>query len=222
MATNTYECMVLLDNREVRKGWDPAKELVSTMFTKHGAEILSARRWDERPLAYPINRQSRGTYLLVYAKSPAESVASIRREMELSESVLRNIVLVCDEVPGDAYEPEPEFDVNAIPEDDAPVVEEEPEAEAKSSGKSDGDGEKAKGKSDGDGEKAEGKSDGDGEKAEGKSDGDGEKAEGKPDGDGEKAEGKPDGDGEKAEGDKKEGEPAEGGADGGSSEGDKP
>ena len=64
--TRTYECMCLLDNREVRKGWEPVKQTVADMFAKHGVEVLSARRWDERRLAFPIKGQERGTYLLTF------------------------------------------------------------------------------------------------------------------------------------------------------------
>lgn len=129
----TYECMCLLDNREVRKGWQPLKDAVTGMFKKHGAEMLSARRWDERRLAYPINGQHRATYLLAYFKADTQQVAGIRRDLQFNESVLRSLVLGCDEVPASAYEPEADFDVNTIPVDDSPVASsthaEEPAAE---------------------------------------------------------------------------------------------
>ena len=118
--TRTYECMCLLDNREVRKGWQPLKDAVTGMFTKHGAKILSGRRWDERRLAYPINGQHRGTYLLVYFSADTQSLTAIRRDLQFNESLLRYLLLDCEEVPQTAYEPEADFDVNAIPADDAP------------------------------------------------------------------------------------------------------
>ncbi len=127
--TRNYECMCLLDNREVRKGWEPLKEAVAGLFTKHEAKVLSNRRWDERRLAYPINGQLRATYLLLYFAADTQTLPAIRRELEFSESMLRYMITECDDIPGDAYEPEAEFDVNAIPEDDAPDVEEEPAAE---------------------------------------------------------------------------------------------
>ena len=131
--TRNYECMCLLDNGEVRKGWEPLKEAVAGLFTKHEAKVLSNRRWDERRLAYPIKGQQRATYLLLYFAADTQTLPAIRRELEFSESMLRYMITECDEVPADAYEPEAEFDVNAIPEDDAPEVEEEP-AEAAPSG----------------------------------------------------------------------------------------
>src|SRR5262245_13555291 len=114
--------MCLLDNREVRKGWQPLKEAVVGMFKKHGAEMMSARRWDERRLAYPINGQHRATYLLAYFKADTQQVTGIRRDLQFNESVLRSLVLGCEEVPASAYEPEADFDVNAIPVDDRPVA----------------------------------------------------------------------------------------------------
>ena len=111
--------MCLLDNREVRKGWQPLKDAVASLFTKHGAEILSARRWDERRLCYPIRGQQRATYLLAYIKANTQQVAGLRRDLQFSEIVMRSLVLTCDEVPASAYEPEAAFDVNAIPAEDA-------------------------------------------------------------------------------------------------------
>jgi small subunit ribosomal protein S6 len=116
--------MCLLDNREVRNGWQPLKESVLAIFTKHGAKVLSGRRWDERRLAYAIKGQHRGTYLLVYFAADTQSVAAIRRDLQFREAVLRWLLLECGEVPASAYEPESAFDVNAIPADDAPDVEE--------------------------------------------------------------------------------------------------
>ncbi len=114
--------MCLLDNREVRNGWEPLKQAVSGVFTKHGANVLSARRWDERRIAYPIKGQNRGTYLLVYFAANTQAVTAIRRDLQFNESVLRSLLLDCEEVPQGAYEPEAAFDVNAIPPDDSDAV----------------------------------------------------------------------------------------------------
>ncbi|MBX3462127.1 MAG: 30S ribosomal protein S6 [Planctomycetes bacterium] len=114
--------MCLLDNREVRKGWQPLKDAMLAMFTKHGAKILSGKRWDERRLAYPIKGQHRGTYLLVYFGADTQALAGIRRDLQFSESLLRFLLVECAEVPQSAYEPEGDFDVNNIPADDAPAL----------------------------------------------------------------------------------------------------
>jgi ribosomal protein S6 len=120
--------MCLLDNREVRKGWQPLKDAVTGLFTKHGAKILSSRRWEERRLAYPMKGQHRGTYLLIYFSVDTQAVAAIRRDLQFNEALLRTLLVDCAEVPQGAYEPEAAFDVNAIPADDAPPPEPEPVA----------------------------------------------------------------------------------------------
>ncbi|MEM7201129.1 MAG: 30S ribosomal protein S6 [Planctomycetota bacterium] len=122
--------MLLLDNREVRKGWDPLKEAVGAIFAKHGAEVVSARRWEERRLAYLINGQSRGTYLVLYYHGDPDQNPAIRRDLDFYEAVLRQMTVAVDEVPAEAHEPEAEFDVNAIPVDDEPAAE-APAADAK-------------------------------------------------------------------------------------------
>lgn len=161
--TRTYECMCLLDNREVRKGWESLKSDVNAIFAKHNAKVLSSRRWDERRLAYPIKGQVRATYLLIYIEIDTKEIPLLRRDLQFADSLLRYMITDCPNVPEGAYEPEEEFDVNDIPEDDAPEAPAEEE-------KAEGGGEKA------DGEKAEGEA-ADGEKADGEA-ADGEKAEG--------------------------------------------
>jgi ribosomal protein S6 len=115
--------MCLLDNREVRKGWESLKGSVAAVFTKHNAKVLSSRRWDERRLTYPINGQIRATYLLLYMSIETDEIPVLRRDLQFSDSVLRYMITDCAELPADAHEPETEFDVNAIPEDDAPEPE---------------------------------------------------------------------------------------------------
>ncbi len=112
--TRTYEAMLLLDNRAVKRGWQALKDNVTGLFQKHGAEIVSAKRWDERRLAYPIKHQLRGTYLLVYCKAETESVSAIQRDLEYADPVLRYLTLACDEVPETAFEPESAFDESAV------------------------------------------------------------------------------------------------------------
>ncbi len=121
--------MCLLDNREVRNGWQSLKDAVAGMFKKHGGNVLSARRWDERRIAYPIKGQARGTYLLVYFSADTQAVAGIRRDLQFNEAVLRSLLLECEEVPQSAYEPEAAFDVSAIPADDAGPEDTAPAAE---------------------------------------------------------------------------------------------
>ena len=133
--TKTYESMFVLDNQVVREDWRAAKKLVTDALAKHGAKVLTARRWDERKLAYPIRGKRRGTYFLVWYEMGGEGTPAIRREFDLSEKVLRYMILSSDGVPeGERELSEAEnaadYTVPAPPPDDAVEEQvEEPRAE---------------------------------------------------------------------------------------------
>ena len=122
--TQIYEGMFLLDNDLVRGGWDGAKGVVTAALEKHGGKVHTARRWDERRLAYPIRRKQRATYLLTYYEIPGDSIPAMRREFDLSEQVLRYLMLAVEAIPeGEsdlaAAEQSPDFVLPEPPADDA-------------------------------------------------------------------------------------------------------
>jgi ribosomal protein S6 len=117
--------MFLLDNQVVREDWKKAKALVTDVLEKHGAKVKCARRWDERKLAYAIRNRHRGTFLLAYYEVAGDAVPNIRRDFDLSERVLRYLILSCEAIPeGEieraAGEQAADFAVPAPPPDDAP------------------------------------------------------------------------------------------------------
>ncbi len=100
----TYECMLLIDNEAVRSGWRGLKESIANLFTKHKGKTLTARRWDERRLAYPIRQRRRGTYLLSYVELDPAAIADLRRELDITETVLRYLILSSEGVPAQEIE----------------------------------------------------------------------------------------------------------------------
>ncbi len=124
-----YESMILLSNQVVREDWRKAKAMVGGFLTKHGATIKSLRRYEERRLSYPMGGNLRATYYLAYFEIPGDEIPHLRREFELSEVVLRNLILAVDEMPEEelalaALEDDAEYTVPAPPADDAPTEEE--------------------------------------------------------------------------------------------------
>ncbi len=62
------------------------------------AKIISLRKWDERRLAYEIKGNKRGTYFLVYFMGRADQMTTIERMCNLSEQLLRSIIIRADHV----------------------------------------------------------------------------------------------------------------------------
>lgn len=100
-----YEGMFLLDNRQANRDWDRTVEQVKAMLAKHGAQLVWCQKWAERKLAYEIRHHRRATYLLSYFRADKECPKHIYREVELSELVLRALILAVEKIPP---EPKPE------------------------------------------------------------------------------------------------------------------
>ena len=62
------------------------------------AKIISLRKWDERRLAYEIKGNKRGLYFLVYFEVQGSALVRIERDCNLSEHVLRSMVLRAEHV----------------------------------------------------------------------------------------------------------------------------
>jgi len=130
--TRVYEGMFVLDNQLVREDWKAAKAVVTSALEKHGGKVHTARRWDERRLAYPIANHQRGTYLLAYFDIPGDGLPVLTRDLELSEPVLRHLILQAVAVPETEVElskaeEAADFEVPAPPADDAVEEEEAPD-----------------------------------------------------------------------------------------------
>jgi len=97
-----YEGMFILDPG--RYGRDPGgiTQQVADLITQHGGTLLAARLWDERKLAYPIKGQKKGVYWLTYFKMPGDGLAALERQCEISEDILRKLVLRVDDRIADA------------------------------------------------------------------------------------------------------------------------
>lgn len=106
--------MLLLDNQEVKRNWQELKDQVCGLFTKHGAEIKSAKVWEERRLAYPIKHNLRATYFLVYHEGTTDSQSAINRDLTYAEPVLRHLSVVCEEIPAEALDGADTFDPDQV------------------------------------------------------------------------------------------------------------
>src|SRR5215212_8519295 len=87
-----------------------AQNTVKGMIEKHGGEILVLKKWDERKLAYELNKQKRGVYIIAYYTAPGASVGAIERDVNLSEDVLRVLISRADHLNKtemEAVEPQP-------------------------------------------------------------------------------------------------------------------
>jgi small subunit ribosomal protein S6 len=93
LPVNTYEGMFLLDSSKVAVSWDNTVQHVHDILTKHKAEIVASRQWDERRLAYPVEGHKKGTYLLTYFRTDGSELKEIVDDCHLSDVILRELIL---------------------------------------------------------------------------------------------------------------------------------
>lgn len=100
---NTYEGMFLFP-QIASSDLKTAQEHVEYLIGRGAGEIISLAKWDERRLAYEIKGNRRGLYFLTYFKATGEGAIEIERQVNLSEQLLRAMILKADLVPTDVID----------------------------------------------------------------------------------------------------------------------
>ncbi len=94
-APTPYEAMFLISQGEAvdLKG---VIEHITDCLARHTGELIAMKKWDERRLAYEIDKQRRGVYLLAYFMCDGTQITAIERDLNLSERVLRHMFIRAD------------------------------------------------------------------------------------------------------------------------------
>lgn len=90
--TSVYESMFLISQGEAAD-LQGAVAHIEGILGRGEAEIVAMRKWDERRLAFEIDKQRRGVYILCYFRAPTRSIAHIERDCNLSERIMRVLIL---------------------------------------------------------------------------------------------------------------------------------
>lgn len=93
-----YEGLFLVDSGEAAADWQGINDHIKKILERNEAEIISMRKWDDRPLAYPILGKRRGTYILVYFNAPSLKLGDMEHDMRLSERIVRALILRGDHI----------------------------------------------------------------------------------------------------------------------------
>ncbi len=92
-----YEAMLLFDPAAATD-WDKIKAEVDRLMERAEATVLVCGKWDERRLAYEIKGVKRGIYVLTYFEADSSKITALERDAELSEMILRSLVVRADHV----------------------------------------------------------------------------------------------------------------------------
>ena len=90
---NKYEVMYVIDAALEDSARVELINRFSELVTKNGGEVERVDEWGKRRLAYSINYKTEGYYVLMYIKAPADLPREIERNMQISDNVLRYLVI---------------------------------------------------------------------------------------------------------------------------------
>ncbi|MCP5004101.1 MAG: 30S ribosomal protein S6 [Planctomycetes bacterium] len=133
-----YEGMFIIDSSAAATDWDAAVTGVQAILKKRGSEILQCEKWEERKFAYIVNGQRRGVYLLVYFNAPPETIVLIKKDLKLSENVMRSLIVKVDKI---KEPPQAESEIDAEVDGTEEVVSKEGSSDEDDSKEGDSNGE---------------------------------------------------------------------------------
>ena len=96
VVKRTYEGLFLVDSGQAAADWKQVTGAIETILSRSESEVISLRKWDDRRLAYEIEKKNRGTFILVYFDCDPGRISSMERDVQLSEKVVRVLILRTD------------------------------------------------------------------------------------------------------------------------------
>ena len=104
MTKKTYEAMFLVDSALAGSDWEGTLAAVNRVLERAEAEVLTLRKWSDRKLAYEIDHKGRGTYILGYFNADGSKIAGLEKDVQLSEQIMRVLVLATEDRPKEIVE----------------------------------------------------------------------------------------------------------------------
>jgi len=88
-----YEIMYVLRADLAEDVRQEAIAYYADILTKNGANIAKSDEWGMRDLAYEIQKQSKGYYVVLDIEAPSEAIAEFNRLARINENTLRYIAV---------------------------------------------------------------------------------------------------------------------------------
>lgn len=63
------------------------------ILTSNGAEVINVEQWGKKRLAYQVNKQKHGIYVLMHYEGDPKAVPELERNLKLSEDILKHLTV---------------------------------------------------------------------------------------------------------------------------------
>ena len=88
-----YEGLLMVEPAIASRDWQKVVDEVDRIAKRNGATVIQIHKWGERKLSYPVKRNNRGAYVLTYLSADPTALGKIKADLQLSEVVLRSLLL---------------------------------------------------------------------------------------------------------------------------------
>ncbi|WP_316608348.1 30S ribosomal protein S6 [uncultured Ruminococcus sp.] len=116
-----YETVMVFSMKQGEEGIQALIEKFKALIEKH-ATLQSVDEWGKRKLAYLINKEAEGYYVLMNFESEAEFPAELDRIYKITDGVIRSLIIRKPAVSEAPAEEEPQAE--EAPAEEAPAAEE--------------------------------------------------------------------------------------------------
>lgn len=93
-----YECVFIVRQDVQTPQVDALAASFADIVRQHGGQVPKIEPWGLRNLAYRINKNKKGHYVLMNIDAPAAAVLEMERNMKISEDVLRTLIVSVDKL----------------------------------------------------------------------------------------------------------------------------
>jgi len=108
-----YECLYIVNINYDSEGTSAVAARVEEVLKNVGAEVVNTQHWGKRKLAYAIDKERYGNYILLHFQGENPDISELQREFEIEKGVLHYMTIRLDEFPDfetlsvpKAYEPD--------------------------------------------------------------------------------------------------------------------
>lgn len=89
---NTYESVLVVSTKLGEEGITKVVDYFKGLIERHGT-LESVDEWGKRALAYEINKETEGYYVLFTFVSDADFPAELDRRYKITDGILRSLII---------------------------------------------------------------------------------------------------------------------------------
>ncbi len=90
---NIYENMVILNAAISDEEAEAAITKIKDLIAGQGGEVLKVDIWGRKKLAYEINKQKKGLYVLLFFKTPPATIKKLEESYKVFDAVINYMIL---------------------------------------------------------------------------------------------------------------------------------